>query len=334
MRSKIILNLNIKLLSGLINILLNGLIIRYVNLNIIGIANIRLKLYYRTILLFSRESLRRTIPNINNIHSIYHYINLIWLIIPLGLFFMSLSLLLILFIEKLNNENFGLYYNESCFTYFLSAFIELLSEPFYLLSIITENDYIHIYIEFIASIIGLGIQTNLILRNVESSLIYYAYEERYRLFIISSFNDLLIKFIYPFVDHKLFNKTIPILKQTISMKILREADLYIITIFSLISYEEQAIYHMIYLFEFFFPNFIFSTIQQISFYYFQQTFLRTNINRYMIVNSEYIQDDLILLKQKQKQKQDYDQSYYRYNQQPSTPNGIYIIGLFTYLFNN
>ncbi|CAF3445381.1 unnamed protein product [Rotaria sp. Silwood2] len=154
MRSKIILNLNIKLLSGLINILLNGLIIRYVNLNIIGIANIRLKLYYRTILLLSRESLRRTIPNINNIHSIYHYINLIWLIIPLGLFFMSLSLLLILFIEKLNNENFGLYYNESCFTYFLSAFIELLSEPFYLLSIITENDYIHIYIEFIASIIG------------------------------------------------------------------------------------------------------------------------------------------------------------------------------------
>ncbi|CAF1380319.1 unnamed protein product, partial [Rotaria sordida] len=76
-RSKTILNLNSKLLFGLINILVNGLIIRYVNLNIIGIANIRLKLYYTTILFISRESLRYNIPYLNNIRSIYHYINLI-----------------------------------------------------------------------------------------------------------------------------------------------------------------------------------------------------------------------------------------------------------------
>ncbi|CAF4115204.1 unnamed protein product [Rotaria sp. Silwood1] len=146
--------MNCKLLIGLINLLFNGIIIRYVNLNIIGIANIRIKLYYRTILFISRESLRRHIPKKTNIHSIYHYINIIWLIIPIGLYIMLFSFFLRLFIEKTNNENIYPYYNQACFIYLLSSFIELLSEPFYLLSTITQYDYIQIYIELIASIIG------------------------------------------------------------------------------------------------------------------------------------------------------------------------------------
>ncbi len=80
-----ILNLTCKLINRLINIFFNGLIMRYINLNLIGIANIRLELIYTTILFLTRESLRRNVPKINNIHSIYHYINLIWFIIPIGL---------------------------------------------------------------------------------------------------------------------------------------------------------------------------------------------------------------------------------------------------------
>ncbi|CAF5058229.1 unnamed protein product, partial [Rotaria sp. Silwood1] len=330
--------MNCKLLIGLINLLFNGIIIRYVNLNIIGIANIRIKLYYRTILFISRESLRRHIPKKTNIHSIYHYINIIWLIIPIGLYIMLFSFFLRLFIEKTNNENIYPYYNQACFIYLLSSFIELLSEPFYLLSTITQYDYIQIYIELIASIIGYSIQTILIIRNVESSLLYYGYgyliysiiitsinyiyfiikrkEERYYFYIISSLNDLLIKLIYPFVDHKFLNKTINYLKQDIIRNILIDGHLYIITIFSLISYEEQAIIYIIYLFELFFPSLLFSTIQQISFHYFQYLFLTTKLNRTIIKNNQFIQDDdHFLLNQKQD-----NISYYQYNRQPSTPN--------------
>ncbi|CAF1103717.1 unnamed protein product [Rotaria sordida] len=329
-RSKTILNLNSKLLFGLINILVNGLIIRYVNLNIIGIANIRLKLYYTTILFISRESLRYNIPYLNNIGSIYHYINLIWLIISLQLLIILFFFFLTLFIKTNNKQYLGKFYNQPSFIYILSAFIELLSEPFYLLSRITGNDHIHIYIEFIASTIGIVIQTYLVINNVESSLLYYGFgyliksiiitltyyiyflikrkEERYRLFLISSFNHLFIKAISPFVDHKLFNETIQFFKQGISMKILKEGQIYLITIFYLISYEEQAIIHISYLLEDFFPSVIFSTIQQISFNYFHKIFSTRKIDRTMIKTNKYIKDDQILLREKE------------YNRQISTPN--------------
>jgi len=63
------------------------------------------------------------------------------------------------------------------------------------------------------------------------------------------------------------------------MKILTEGEKYLITIFYLISYEEQAIYHMIYLLGSIFPCLIFSTIEQISFDYFQQTYSITKLNQ-------------------------------------------------------
>jgi oligosaccharide translocation protein RFT1 len=153
-KNETILNLNCKLIFRLINLIFNALIIRYIDLNLIGIANIRLELISSTILFLSRESLRHNVPKLNNIHSIYHYINLIWLIIPFGFIFLFLSLLLTLFIQS-NNDKISIpYYNQACFMYAFAAIIQLLSEPFYLLATVTNNYYINIYIEFIASIIG------------------------------------------------------------------------------------------------------------------------------------------------------------------------------------
>lgn len=149
-----ILNLICKLIYCLLNLIFNGLIIRNINLNLIGIANIRLELFYTTILFFSRESLRRNVPKLNNIHSIYHYINLIWLILPLGFILISFCLFLTLFIQTNDDRTSIPYYNQACFMYAFAAFIELLSEPFYLLATVKRNYYINIYIQFIASIIG------------------------------------------------------------------------------------------------------------------------------------------------------------------------------------
>lgn len=153
-KSKIILKTSCKLVFCLINLFFNGFIIRYVNLKYIGIVHIRLELFYRTILYLLREPLRHNVPKTYNIHSIYHYINLIWLIISPGLFFILIYFLLILFLQKKENDILYLYYNESYLIYLFCAFIELLSEPFYLLATIKQNEYINIFIEFFASIIG------------------------------------------------------------------------------------------------------------------------------------------------------------------------------------
>jgi oligosaccharide translocation protein RFT1 len=133
---------------------------------------------------------------------------------------------------------------------------------------------------------------------------YYIYflihekEDRHRLFLISSLNNLLLKPTSPFVDDRLVNEILEYSKQGISMRILRDGQKYIITMFNLISYEDQAIFHLIYLLGSIFPDLIFSTIQQISFNYFQQTLNYSN--------------NEMLLKQREE-----------YHQRP-TPTGIYI----------
>ncbi|CAF3551413.1 unnamed protein product, partial [Rotaria sp. Silwood2] len=186
-----------------------------------------------------------------------------------------------------------------------------------------------------------SISTILILRNVQSALLYYGFayliysiiitssyyiffliirkEERYRLYRILSLNDLFIKLIHPFVDHKFLNNIIKNLKQDIINNILIDAHLYIIIIYSLISYEDQAILHIICLLELFFPSILFSTIQQISFNYFQQLFSTINKDGTILLNHQFIQDNHILSNERQD-----NQSFYQYNRQPSTPNGIYI----------
>ena len=150
-----ILNLKLKLIFGLLNIIFNSLIIRSINLNVFVISNIRLELVYFTILFLTRESLRDNIPKSNKIYSISHYINLIWLTLSSGLVFIFILSLLSFFLPIHQNEPVLPYYTTSFFLYVLSALIELLSEPLYLLISITKHHSINIYIEFITSIIGI-----------------------------------------------------------------------------------------------------------------------------------------------------------------------------------
>jgi oligosaccharide translocation protein RFT1 len=151
--TRTVLNLICKLLFRSLHFFLNALVFRTIDSNIIGIANVRLQLLYTTILFLSREAFRRTVPKLNNLHSTHHYINLTWLIIPSGLFIISISLPLTLFIQTDNAEKVPYYY-QACSFYALAAFIELLSEPLYLLATVTLNYQINIYIEMFASTIG------------------------------------------------------------------------------------------------------------------------------------------------------------------------------------
>lgn len=154
MKSEFFFNFNCKLIDFILQLIFNSLILRRIDLTLIGIANIRLELLYSTILFLSRESLRGYLPKLTHIHSIYHYINLIWLILPFGFLFIFFSFVLTLFFSISRTEEFFPYYNEGCLMYTLSALIQLLSEPFYLLAKITSNHRINILFQFISSMIG------------------------------------------------------------------------------------------------------------------------------------------------------------------------------------
>ncbi|CAF1450278.1 unnamed protein product [Rotaria sordida] len=311
--TRTILNLFCKIVFRFLHFILNGLILREIDINVIGIANVRLQLLYTTILFLSREAFRRTVPKLNDLHSIHHYINLIWFIIPAGLFIISLILPFTLFIQTDNAEKYPFYYH-ACLFYALAAFIELLSEPFYLLATVTLNYHINIYIEMFASTLGFTIQAILIYNNGESALYYYGFgyiiyssliilsyyiyflsrkkEERIRLFLISSLKDLIIKPTHPYTDPKLSNETATFFWQGILMKFLTEGERYIMSLFNLISYKEQAIFDIINNLGSLLPRLIFSTLEESAYAYFQQTLSRPKITK-----DQHMQDDQFQQKQ-------------------------------------
>ncbi|CAF3803158.1 unnamed protein product, partial [Rotaria magnacalcarata] len=313
--TRTILNLFCKILFRFLHFFLNGLILRQIDVNIIGIANVRLQLLYTTILFLSREAFRRTVPKLNDRSSIHHYINLVWLILPVGLFIISLTLPFTLFIQTDGAEKYPFYYY-ACSFYALAAFIELLSEPFYLLATVTLNYHINIYVEMFASTVGFTIQAILIYMNRQSALYFYGFgyiiysllitssyylyfltrtkEERRRLFKIASLKDLIIKPTHPYFDYKLFNETKTFFKQGIWMKLLTEGERYIMSIFNLISYKDQAIFDTINNLGSLLPRLIFSTLEESAYTYFQQTLSRTKT-----IQDQHIQGDEMLSASKQ-----------------------------------
>lgn len=319
--TRTILNLICKLLFRFLHFFLNALVLRQIDGNILGIANVRLQLLYTTILFLSREAFRRTVPKLNDLRSTQHYINLIWFIIPTGLFIISLSLPFTLYFQTDNAEKYPYYYS-ACLFYALSAFIELLSEPLYLLATVKLNYHVNIYIEMFASTIGFTIQAFLIYQNRQSALYYYGLgyiiysslitlsyyvyfstrnvEERRRLFLISSFKDLIVRPISPYVDHKLLNETKTFFKQGIWMKILTEGERYIMSLFNLISYKDQGIFDAINNLGSLLPRLIFSTLEESAYAYFQQTLSRTKT---IHMKDQHIQDDQLLVKPRNDQQQ-------------------------------
>ena len=116
------------------------------------------------------------------------------------------------------------------------------------------------------------------------TLIYYIYfltrskEECRRLFLISSYKDLIIKPTYPYVDWNLLNETKTFLKQGIWMKILTEGERYIMSLFNLLSYKDQGIFDIINNLASLLPRLIFATLEESAYTYFQQTLSRTKPN--------------------------------------------------------
>ena len=110
-------------------------------------------------------------------------------------------------------------------------------------------------------------QTLLIIQNPRSALFYYGFgsiiysilftslyyiyfyfhekEDRQHLFRIKSLKDLIIKPTSPFIDDQILDEIFKSFKKQISIRMLTEGTKYLITMFSLISYEEQGIYSII-----------------------------------------------------------------------------------------
>nr|XP_034962061.1 protein RFT1 homolog isoform X1 [Zootoca vivipara] len=124
----------LQILFRLITFGLNAFTLRYVSKEIIGIVNVRLMLLYSTVVFLAREAFRRACLSGSTRRNWTKTFNLLWTIVPLGVCWSVFLGWVWLDRLEVPDENAVPYYNFGVVAFGLSAVIELLGEPFWVLA--------------------------------------------------------------------------------------------------------------------------------------------------------------------------------------------------------
>ncbi|KAJ7316759.1 hypothetical protein JRQ81_002921 [Phrynocephalus forsythii] len=123
-----------QILFRLITFGLNAFTLRYVSKEIIGLVNVRLMLLYSTIVFLAREAFRRACLSGSTRRNWTKTFNLLWLTVPLGVCWSVFLGWVWLDILEVPDQNAVPHYNFGVVAFGLSAVIELLGEPFWVLA--------------------------------------------------------------------------------------------------------------------------------------------------------------------------------------------------------
>ncbi|XP_029455275.1 protein RFT1 homolog isoform X2 [Rhinatrema bivittatum] len=113
---------------------LNAFTLRYVSKEIIGIVNVRLTLLYSTVVFLAREAFRRACLSGNAKKNWTQTVNLLWLCVPLGVLWALLLGWVWLHMLEVPDPVLVPHYRSGVMLFGLSAVVELVAEPFWVLA--------------------------------------------------------------------------------------------------------------------------------------------------------------------------------------------------------
>ncbi|KAK8793487.1 hypothetical protein WA158_004846 [Blastocystis sp. Blastoise] len=247
----------------IISFLFNLVLLRYVDIKIYGVANVRLNLLYTTIVFLTREPFRKVCIDFKDA-AYFQINNLVLLCIPIGVF---ISLLLsFVWISLLEIPDIQ-YYKEGVYFYCLSAIIELLSEPFYIY--LQSHLYLKpkIYIESTTLFMKQMLLFIFVRFYPQFQLYCFIYSQLfytllitlmyiyYYLYYIHSNPDPFYTSILSLFPHIEKNKPIfstkhtPLIlsfcKQSLIKQMLTESEKFVMTFLNILSFQEQGLYEAI-----------------------------------------------------------------------------------------
>ncbi|MBZ3889429.1 Protein RFT1-like protein [Sciurus carolinensis] len=117
-----------------ITFFLNAFILRFLSKEIVGIVNVRLTLLYSTITFLAREAFRRACLSGSAQRDWSQTLNLLWLTVPLGVFWSLFLGWVWLQLLEVPNPDVVPHYGTGVVLFGLSAVVELLGEPFWVLA--------------------------------------------------------------------------------------------------------------------------------------------------------------------------------------------------------
>nr|XP_023417483.1 protein RFT1 homolog isoform X2 [Cavia porcellus] len=124
----------LQVLFRLITFVLNAFILRFLSKEIVGIVNVRLTLLYSTTVFLAREAFRRACLSGGAQRDWIQTFNLLWLTVPLGVFWSLFLGWIWLQLLEVPDPDVVPHYGTGVVAFGLSAVVELLGEPFWVLA--------------------------------------------------------------------------------------------------------------------------------------------------------------------------------------------------------
>uniref|UniRef100_A0A8C0GBC7 Protein RFT1 homolog n=1 Tax=Chelonoidis abingdonii TaxID=106734 RepID=A0A8C0GBC7_CHEAB len=284
----------LQILFRVITFGLNAFTLRYVSKEMIGLVNVRLTLLYSTIVFLAREAFRRACLSGSTKRNWTKTINLLWLTVPLGVCWSLFLGWIWLQLLEVPDPNSIPYYKIGVVAFGLSAVVELLGEPFWVLA----QAHLFIRLKVIAeslSIISKCILTVILVvlypqwglyifslaQLLYTSILVLCYvmyfmkflgspEATKKSFPVSRMTDLLPNLIEDqvnLVDWKEAKLTWSFFKQSFLKQMLTEGERYVMTFLNVLNFGDQGVYDIVNNLGSLVARFIFLPIEE-SFYIF------------------------------------------------------------------
>ncbi|XP_041048105.1 protein RFT1 homolog isoform X2 [Carcharodon carcharias] len=283
----------LQVLLRLLTFLLNAYTLRYVSKEIIGVVNVRLTLLYSTVLFLSREAFRKACLNVGAEQKWAQFINLLWLTVPLGVFWTLLLGRIWLRLVTVPDPALIPHYEVGVVAFGLSAVVELLSEPLWILAQVHMLVKLKVFAESLAMVAkcvltvvcirivphwGLYIFSLAQLLYSSCILAYYvlyfvkfigSLEAQRKSFPLSTVSDLMPKYLHhqPVFDPRLATLTRTFCKQSFLKQVLTEGERYVMTFLNILSFGDQGVYDIVNNLGSLVARFVFLPIEE-SFYIF------------------------------------------------------------------
>ncbi|XP_072845854.1 man(5)GlcNAc(2)-PP-dolichol translocation protein RFT1 isoform X2 [Pogona vitticeps] len=259
----------LQILFRLITFGLNAFTLRYVSKEIIGLVNVRLMLLYSTIVFLAREAFRRACLSGSTRRNWTKTFNLLWLTVPLGVCWSIFLGWVWLDVLEVPDKNSIPHYNFGVVAFGLSAVIELLGEPFWVLA------QVHLFVK-----LKLLYTSVLIL----CYIIYFmkflgSPEATKKSFPVNRIISILPNFGQDeeFINWKEARLTWSFFKQSFLKQVLTEGERYVMTFLNVLNFGDQGVYDIVNNLGSLAARFIFLPIEE-SFYVYFATVLERGKN--------------------------------------------------------
>ncbi|NWY07521.1 RFT1 protein, partial [Nothoprocta ornata] len=283
----------LQVLSRGVTFALNAFTLRHLSPELLGVVGVRLTLLYSTVLFLAREAFRRACLSGGTKRNWTKTINLLWLTVPLGIFWSVFLGIVWLQLLEVPDPTLVPHYRAGVVAFGLSAVIELLGEPFWVLAqahlfvrlkVIAESFSVLSKCVLTVTLVILypqwGLYIFCLAQLLYTSVLVMCYVIYFVTFLGSpeatkkSFPVARMKALLPnlvedetFLNWKEARLTWSFFKQSFLKQILTEGERYVMTFLNVLNFGDQGVYDIINNLGSLVARFIFLPIEE-SFYVF------------------------------------------------------------------